>query len=184
MKKIIAALAATCLLAVGLVAGTSTADAKPAVGQRACTNGLQASSTHTLWVDFGTIRPVVHNVKRSGDEPVIFTARANYNDCGTFVRVVSFNLTADPNGWTGCWSGYVQNFKLNINKIGSWDPGQVTFTCTSGTGAYTTQQNNPYVTDYLYPSDPSNERCFASANQISQSGATDVNGTSPAKCLI
>lgn len=153
---------ATCLVKIGSVSVTMTVD----------------NSTGDLRVAPPGKGAKPNPLKRAVS--VDMAIRVWYNDCPTYSRVTDIVYQVGPRAY-GC-GDRIQNFQINPNVIGTWNPGNVTFNC-SGTGAYSLARANPNPT-VIRATAPANERCVGFTGKIALAGSTDKSGTSNSYCVI
>ena len=180
MKKILGAFIAF-LMVFALTTVSAPAQAEE-FNRASCTALVQKESLQTLTIakDAGGLR----TASWGSDGHIAFATRVNFRRCngGRAVYIESMNLVANPD-FTGCAGGYVQNFKIDPNGLGNWNPAERTFNCT-GASRYEMVIQSSVTNQYAFASDSAARRCFSSFNQISLDSDFDQSGQSPNVCLV
>lgn len=176
-NKFLILIAAICM-ALTLLGAPAAASAQADESKKACIGFSRSTSVNLSFAgDGGGLKPA-----RKATHTVNMRMIAYARNCGNYVMVDSLEYQIDPD-FVGCINGYVQNFKVNPNAIGSWNPGERTKDCSAGVGYYGIGVSTPYQVQ-VFQSAPANERCIAARMQVSLTGTEDKFGTTPSICLI
>ena len=171
MKKKFLAVLTACAFALALVAVPVSADAQsaPESARKACVNKVGGiAGQKAVNNSSGDLKV------RAGKKAVVtisFGLWVFYSDCGNGNRVTSLTYQVDPNP-NQC--GRIQNFQINPNVIGAWNPGNWTATC-NGSDSYSVNRANPNST-FIFDTAPANERCISFSFKVALSGASDATG--------